>query len=409
MSRCSNNLTAHCLALPLLVAGAVLAGPVTTVPWNGYTGAVSFTYDDARSGQIPNLLPQLDNLGFKATFFLTYGAGGDLSTNKSKWIAAGKNGHELANHTYDHQNATDGDAQIAKMAADIRGMDASFDAVTFAYPNCSVGGTSTVGAESFMGRSCGSTRYSWSASQPGDWMNIQGLIVTSGASASAVSAVNSAKSENSWATIIIHDVTASPDQYSLTPANNKTILDAASSAKVWVAPYGTVGAYYRAHYTMDAVTATKSGTGWTMSWTSPHAKMPKSVKLRVKLAAATFGTDFVVKQGDNTIAPQTDGSYEIEFMKLAMSVAPKSVGVQSRAANALPEIDARMAESGIVLSGLDHEMDAALVDVRGTTVFQGTTSRLIPLAQAEHKGILFLTLTDRATGIQVHKLVNTTR
>ena len=59
------------------------AGPVTTVPWNGHTGAVSFTYDDARSSQIPNLLPQLDALGIKATFFISVtGAGGDFEARK---------------------------------------------------------------------------------------------------------------------------------------------------------------------------------------------------------------------------------------------------------------------------------------------------------------------------------------
>lgn len=397
-------------SLPLLAVAAGLAGPVTTVPWNGYTGAVSFTYDDARSGQIPNLIPQLDALGIKATFFLTYGAGGDLSTNKTKWIAAGKSGHELANHTYDHQNAFDGDAQIAKMATDIRGMDPSFEAVTFAYPNCNVGGTGTVGAESFMARGCGSTRYKWTSSQPSDWMNIQGLIITSSAASSGVSAVNSAKSENSWATIIIHDVTASPDQYSLTPANNKSILDAAVSAKVWIAPYGTVGAYYRAHYAMDAVTPTKSGSSWNMSWTSPHAKMPKSVKLRVKLDAATFGSDFVVKQSGTAIPAESDGSYVIDFMKLAMSVEPKTVGVAQRAADALRSLDVRLDGDALVVPGLDREIDATVVDVRGSILFAGpVTGQRAKLDRAPRAGILFATLTDRSTGLSVRRMLNATR
>ncbi len=56
------------LSLLTFTCSAFAAGPVTTVPWNGHKGAVSFTYDDARDGQIPNLLPQLDSLGIKATF-----------------------------------------------------------------------------------------------------------------------------------------------------------------------------------------------------------------------------------------------------------------------------------------------------------------------------------------------------
>ena len=54
------------------------------MPWNGHTGAVSFTYDDARPSQIPNLLPQLDALDIKATFFISLtGAGGDFEAKKA--------------------------------------------------------------------------------------------------------------------------------------------------------------------------------------------------------------------------------------------------------------------------------------------------------------------------------------
>ena len=339
--------------LPLLALGFALpSGPVTTVPWNGHTGAVSFTYDDARKSQIPTLIPQLDAQAIKATFFLTYGAGGDLSTNKAAWIQASRNGHELAHHTYDHQSVSAGTTQIKKMADDLRSFDPGVDAVTFAYPNCSVSGQSTVSAEAFMGRGCGQTTYAW-GNQPSDWMNVQGLILNAGAPGPGVNLINSAKSANAWAITIVHDVTANPDQYSLTPADNKKLLDAAIAAGVWIAPYGTVGAYYRAHFSMDAATATKSGSAWNVQWTSPHPKMPRSVKLRVKLASATFGADVVVKQGTTTIAPESDGSYVVEFMKLAMTVEPRPVGVLPASPRSLPTVRGHLTENGIVLRGLD--------------------------------------------------------
>ena len=336
------------LCLLALVSSAQ-AGPLTTVPWNGHTGAVSFTYDDARKSQIPTLLPQLDALSIKATFFLTYGAGGDLSTNKAAWIQAAKNGHELANHTYDHQNVAAGTTQIQKMASDLRGFDPVVDAVTFAYPNCSVGAPTEVNAEAFMGRGCGQANYSWTT-QPSDWKNVQGLILNSGAPGPGVTLINSAKSGNSWGITIVHDVTASPDQYSLTPADNKKMLDAAIANNVWIAPYGTVGAYYRAHFTMDAVTVTGSSP-WNLAWTSPHAKMPKSVMLKVKLAAATFGNAFTVTQGGAAIPVNADGSYTIDFMKLKMTVTSGSSGVLAH--GSLPAtVGMAMVGSKLVLSGL---------------------------------------------------------
>ncbi|HNY31948.1 MAG TPA: polysaccharide deacetylase family protein [Fibrobacteria bacterium] len=305
---------AGCL-IPLACATFAMAGPVTTVPWNGHTGAFSFTYDDARNTQLPNLIPKLDALGFKATFFITNMY--SFPSKKSDWTKVAQNGHELGNHTSDHGSPNG--SNVSTMASTLRGMDPSVDAVTFAYPNCTVTGTSSVSAESFMGRGCAQATYSW-ANQPSDWMNIQGLIINSGAPGPGTNLINTAKNNNSWGLTIVHDVGPNPDQYSLTVEDNQKMLDAASSAKVWVAPYATVGAYYRAHFTMDAVTASGSGP-WKLTWTSPHPKMPKVVKLRVKLAAATFGDAVTVSQGGTAIQQESDGSFIIDFMKLSLDVS----------------------------------------------------------------------------------------
>lgn len=308
----------------LLGASVTLAGPITTVAWNGYTGAFSFTYDDARNTQIPNLIPAVDALGFKVTFFITNMY--SFPSQKSEWIKAAKNGHELANHTSDH-NSPSG-SNVSSMASTLRALDPSVDAVTFAYPNCTVTGTSNVNAEAFMGRGCAQATYQW-GTQPSDWMNIQGLIINSGAPTPGVNLINSAKSGNSWGLTIVHDVGPNPDQYSLTVADNQKMLDAAKSANVWVAPYGTVGAYYRAHFTMDAVTVSGSSP-WNITWTSPHPKMPKVVKLKVKLASATFGSSFTVSQDNVAIPANSDGSYTIDFMKLKMTVTSGTTGIDNR-------------------------------------------------------------------------------
>lgn len=339
------------LSLCALVAPFSLAGPVTTVPWNGFTGAASFTYDDARTSQLPNLIPQLDGMGVKATFFMTYGAGGDLATRKADWIKAAKNGHELANHTYDHQNVTAGNTSVAKMAADLRGMDPVIEAVTFAYPNCAVGGESVVSSEAFIGRGCGGASYAW-GTQPSNWMNIQGLILSNNNIQPAITALNSAKSANTWVSMIVHDVKDNPDQYSLTAANNKTMVQQALTNKMWIATYQEVAAYYRAHFTMDAATATTTSKGWNLKWTSPHAKMPKKVMLRVKLDSKVFGDSVVVSQGDAVLARQSDGTYLVDFMKLSLDVAKKDpVGVRDLQKRGSDRFALRREATGIVV---DH-------------------------------------------------------
>lgn len=313
------------LFLPLLAlaATATLAGPVTTVAWNGYTGAASFGYDDGRGSQLTNLMPQLDNLGIKATFFLANNMY-TFPSQKSDWIAVAKKGHEIANHSGNHNAPTP--ANVADMAKILRGMDPSIEAVTYAYPNCTV--TSDGDAEAFLSRGCqfgsSQTRYSW-GTEP-NWKDILGLCVQPNTASAVTTFIDGAKSGNSWAVIFSHDVIASPDQYSVTPADNLTILNKAVSDKLWIATYQEVGAYYRAHFTMDAVTASGSGP-WKLTWTSPNPKMPKSVMLKVKLASATFGDAPTVTQGGAAIAPNSDGSYTIDFMKLSMNVAPKGTSI----------------------------------------------------------------------------------
>ena len=335
-------------ALVLASAATTLAGPVTTVPWNGYPGAVSFTYDDGRPSQLTNLVPQLDQLGVKVTFFLA-GNLYNFASNESQWAAQAKKGHELANHTSDH--STPSSTNVSSMATTLRKLDTSVQAVTLAYPNCTEGGTSYVSAENFMARGCSSTTYAW-ANEPSDWMNIQGLIVTNSNIAPVTSNINSAKSGNAWAVIINHDVTTSnSDIYYLTPTDNQTMLNNAISAKVWIAPYATVGAYWRAHFTMDKVTASGTTGPWTLTWTSPHPKMPKSVMLKVNLAASTFGDSIVVTQGGNVIARNSDNSYTIDFMKLTMTVAKKSA-TTGLTENGINPTSIRTSAAGLVLSGL---------------------------------------------------------
>lgn len=367
-------------ALPLLLAGLATAlplsaGPVTTVPWNGHTGAVSFTYDDARNSQLPNLLPQLDSLHIKATFEIAALPGlGNFTSRRADWIQVARNGHELANHTYNHENVNEsnGDSvtQVVKAMADtLRKVDASIQAVTFAYPNCNLTTNATakngLNAENFMARGCANPTLNW-GTQPSDWMNIPGEILGPSSASTAVSRINSAKTNNRWYITIVHDVVdPTPDQYSMTPANNLIMLNAALSAGVWIDTYSAVGAYYRAHFTMDTAQAVQNGVFKRLQWVSPHPKMPKSVPLRVKLDTTVFGDSAVVVQDGALVPRQSDGSYVVDFMKLKMDVYPKgtvpiSPAAQFRRAN----VSARITGKVLRLEGVPA--GAYLVEIRDT-------------------------------------------
>jgi peptidoglycan/xylan/chitin deacetylase (PgdA/CDA1 family) len=326
------------LRMMLPLAAAALAAPVTTVPWNGYTGAVSFTYDDARNSQVPALVNQLDSVGVKATFFVCIsGVGGNFTGKLTEWIQVARSGHEIANHTRTHTNMTDANsAALSKDMADyLRGLDTSIQSVTLAYPNCSYPGTSGkngIAIENFIARGChssASTNYPW-GTEPSDWMRIDGLIMSPTNNATGVSLLNNSKTQNRWAVILIHDVAdPTPDQYSVTPPNNLQLLNAAIANGMWIDTYQNIGAYYRAHFTLDTVKAKTVSGGWALDWASPHAKMPRSVPMRVRLDSAVFGAAFTVRQGGKVVPPKPDGSFVIDFMNLRLDVSPGASALAS--------------------------------------------------------------------------------
>ncbi len=68
---------------------------------NGKKAAVVFTYDDGLDCHLDVAVPQLDEFGFKGTFFCT-GSSQSLYNRTEEWREIAKNGHELGNHTLFH-------------------------------------------------------------------------------------------------------------------------------------------------------------------------------------------------------------------------------------------------------------------------------------------------------------------
>jgi sialate O-acetylesterase len=70
-------------------------------PWNNRKCAVVLTYDDALNVHLDNVMPALDSLGLKGTFYLTAYAPGSKD-RIADWKRAAVKGHELGNHTLYH-------------------------------------------------------------------------------------------------------------------------------------------------------------------------------------------------------------------------------------------------------------------------------------------------------------------
>lgn len=69
--------------------------------WHGKKAAVVLTYDDALDVHLDNVIPVLDSLGFKGSFYLSAAFPG--SKNRiDDWKRVAEHGHELGNHTLFH-------------------------------------------------------------------------------------------------------------------------------------------------------------------------------------------------------------------------------------------------------------------------------------------------------------------
>jgi peptidoglycan-N-acetylglucosamine deacetylase len=69
--------------------------------WNGKKCAIALTYDDALNIDLDNVIPALDSVKLKGTFYLI--ASSKAFTNRLKeWKVAATHGHELANHSLFH-------------------------------------------------------------------------------------------------------------------------------------------------------------------------------------------------------------------------------------------------------------------------------------------------------------------
>jgi len=69
--------------------------------WNNKECAVVLTYDDAIDIDLDNVVPALDSLGLKGTFYLI-GSSPVINKRLNEWRAIAKRGHELGNHSMFH-------------------------------------------------------------------------------------------------------------------------------------------------------------------------------------------------------------------------------------------------------------------------------------------------------------------
>jgi peptidoglycan/xylan/chitin deacetylase (PgdA/CDA1 family) len=89
------------LGCGILVLAALSGRAQDAGVWKDKQCAVVLTYDDAINADLDNVMPALDSLNLKATFYLI-GSSPVVADRMQQWREAARHGHELGNHSLFH-------------------------------------------------------------------------------------------------------------------------------------------------------------------------------------------------------------------------------------------------------------------------------------------------------------------
>jgi len=84
-----------------------ITGQEKPLKWNNHACAVVLTYDDGLNTHLDKVIPLLDSMGFRGTFFVN-GNAATIPGRINDWRMAAGRGHELGNHTLFHPCAGTG-------------------------------------------------------------------------------------------------------------------------------------------------------------------------------------------------------------------------------------------------------------------------------------------------------------
>jgi len=315
MPRSSKLVRAVIVTSALTAAAAVQAAPppINVLPWNGHKAAISLTFDDGDPSQWETALPALDARHLKATFFLIC----NNLPNKDVWVKAGQEGHEIGNHTMTHSHPKDFTAkQIADETDNARNLlqtEIAPNVVTFAYPFTEITPElkEAVRTSHIAARGGGGASYYMRPSDTPDWFNIPSQATMTATPIDVYDTwIDTTESQGAWSVFMIHAIEGSTWYQPVPTKTFYALLDRLKDDKrLWVAPFGSVCAYWQAEKVLEAVVASNRGNVYTYAWTVPP-HFPKGVTLQVRLDGAHKPR---LKQSGRLLKPNADGAYLLSF------------------------------------------------------------------------------------------------
>jgi len=296
------------LLLPSLVPPQT--AELKIVPWNGCKGAVSSTFDDGDPSHQSVAIPEMDKRKIRGTFFLIVKSMGGIGP----WKAAAASGHEIASHSATHRNPSQfkSDEEEAEVAGAAKSLEQAFGhpLVSFAYPFSAITPALKAKIEKTHLLARGGGGPLIPAGVEPDWLNLVSQVTLTETKVDVYKGwIDEAETKGAWSIFMIHGLEGTRWGYSpIKKADLAATLDHVKDKDLWVAPFGEVGAYFRAQMFLEKVKGTPAPGGMKWDWKVPPL-FPKGIVLKVKIDPARQE----LRQKDTAIKPDAKGLCAVRF------------------------------------------------------------------------------------------------
>jgi peptidoglycan/xylan/chitin deacetylase (PgdA/CDA1 family) len=300
---------------------------LVVLPWNGFTAAVSFTFDDADPTHYQLAGPALDERGVKATFYVVSNTiEGFGEQSREGFLALSEAGHEMGNHTVSHAGSSENDP------SEVSGCDAyitetfGYQPVTFAYPNVDVTATyKDPAAALYVASRGGGAGEHVTVDGDFDWHDVPSIFVAEPENDQGytfspdetMAALDDTLAEGAWRILTFHGV-GSGGFFANTDAESVAAIadHAAQDGEFWVDTFARVASYLRAQRALEAAAAAGvSVPRITWQWTLPP-RFAADVRLRVLVDGGTLTQDGAPVPWDGE-----EGYYSVDPTKLELTWA----------------------------------------------------------------------------------------